>query len=925
MSCKQIYKLFAILMLLAVAADAKAEGLKEKYTAARPVVIVCDWDKPPYEFLNDKGDPDGSNIDVIKAVMKELDLPYRFEMKEWSIALKTFNRGQADLIFANGHRYNKPQYVVSENIVNYDRVCVATHSDTTTTITLSQIMREGAVFKPGDYSASFFIEADSTKENMEFQTPKVALMGLISNDYKYYIWGEEPLKWKIRELNLENISLNDVAIPISEIHFVGHDRQLIEQIDDQYSRLKQSGRIAMLQDAWLHPERSHDSSTPKALYIISALGLLIAVVYLFNRLAKRHVIRSARHQSQLNEMMYQALHMGNFIVTEYDIRQDHMTNHYGHILPEKGLTLEEFTRRIHPDQQEEFTQKMNRLMEGRDRHFELNKSWNAGTDEQPEWLNFHGYAIAELDNDGHPAYIVNAIHDITKDVEGDKAAKHLVRKYETLSNIPFVAMSFYSKDGFLIELNDAMEELCGMTGNPENKRYWESVCMFDVPLFRNVYSPESRHELLVCQHMVYPELELDRYIEFHVKPLLDENNEIANYYVMAFDITEDRNRDHTKHLQNKEIARISQEIEEQRQHLAYLLENSDRFIWKSDRDTRQITFYRKLNEPETVISYEDFCQHHADDQQPQIHQAIAGLHDGPTLLDGLHHLKHSSWSQEETWIEVSGQPVYDKDGNVSGSIGIAVDVTKLMKAKRELEEETRLAHDSVRQKSGFMASMTHELRTPLNAIVGFTGVLEALGDSPDRAEYVRIIHNSTDMLQRLINDIIEASSITDGAFSIKPQNVDFAEAFEDICITLSQRVEDPAVAFVKDNPYTHFHTVLDIGRVQQVLTNFVTNAVKFTKQGSITVGYRYRSLNGGEQRGLYCYCRDTGAGIPKEKQRIVFDRFVKLDEFVQGTGMGLAICKSIVERCGGNIGLESEGLGKGTTFWMWIPCEGYVS
>ena len=224
-----------------------------------------------------------------------------------------------------------------------------------------------------------------------------------------------------------------------------------------------------------------------------------------------------------------------------------------------------------------------------------------------------------------------------------------------------------------------------------------------------------------------------------------------------------------------------------------------------------------------------------------------------------------------------------------------------------------------------MASMTHELRTPLNAIVGFTGVLEALGDSPDRAEYVRIIHNSTDMLQRLINDIIEASSITDGAFSIKPQNVDFAEAFEDICITLSQRVEDPAVAFVKDNPYTHFHTVLDIGRVQQVLTNFVTNAVKFTKQGSITVGYRYRSLNGGEQRGLYCYCRDTGAGIPKEKQRIVFDRFVKLDEFVQGTGMGLAICKSIVERCGGNIGLESEGLGKGTTFWMWIPCEGYVS
>ncbi len=100
-----------------------------------------------------------------------------------------------------------------------------------------------------------------------------------------------------------------------------------------------------------------------------------------------------------------------------------------------------------------------------------------------------------------------------------------------------------------------------------------------------------------------------------------------------------------------------------------------------------------------------------------------------------------------------------------------------------------------------------------------------------------------------------------------------------------------------------------------MLTNFVTNAVKFTKKGHIKVGYRY------EHHGLYFYCEDTGSGIPKEKQKIVFDRFVKLDEFVQGTGMGLAICKSIVERMGGEIGVVSEGEGKGTTFWAWVPCE----
>ena len=133
-------------------------------------------------------------------------------------------------------------------------------------------------------------------------------------------------------------------------------------------------------------------------------------------------------------------------------------------------------------------------------------------------------------------------------------------------------------------------------------------------------------------------------------------------------------------------------------------------------------------------------------------------------------------------------------------------------------------------KSAFMALITHELRTPLNAIIGFTSVMEALGDSPERGEYVRIIHNSTDMLQRLINDIIEASSISYGAFPIKPEETDFALAFEDICITLAQRVQDPNVEFQKDSPLDHFHTHLDIGRIQQVLTNFVTNAVKFTTQ-----------------------------------------------------------------------------------------------
>ena len=911
--------LFVVIALQSAIAPLLAQSLSEKYNKERPVVVVCDWDKPPYEFLDGHGVPAGSNIDVLNAVMEELNLPVKYVMKEWSIALKNFERGDADIILANARRYKKGRYAISENIVNYNRICVAMHSDSIGMVTLKQLEREGAVFKPGDYSAYYFQDGDTINTSfMEFQTPKVALTGLINGDYKYYVWGEAPLKWKIKELQLEGIILNDVSIPISEIHIIGRDKALIERIDDQYSRLKQSGVIAQLQDKWLHPERVKDESTPILFYIILVTLILIALIYLFIRLAKAHVRSATRQSTELNDMMYKALQMGNFEVMEYDIKNDRMTNRYGHILPDAGITLAEYTRRMHPDQQAEFTQKMKRLIEGRERQFELNKRWNKGTDDAPEWLNFQGHAISELAADGHPAYIVNAIHDVTQDMEEDKAGRELVRKYERLSNIPFIAMSFYSKGGWLMDLNDLMKDLCGMD-DPETKRFWESVCMFDVPLFRNVYSPDDRDDLLVCQHMEYPEMGINRYIEFHILPLFNADGEIANYFITTLDVTDDRTRDHLKHLQDKDILQMQTEIESRKQRLNYLLENSQRFLWHSDIDARMLYFYRQLGEPEISMDFDTFLGYLAEGDR---HRMLERMNSREMLTNDIHgdiyHFTRTLDSSEEEWYEFSGKPIRNKDGKVTGHFGVSIDITQTMKARQDLENETKLASESVRRKSGFMASMTHELRTPLNAIVGFTSVLSALADSPERPEYVRIIRNSSDMLQRLINDIIDASSLADGSISINPEQVDFATMFDDICLTLQQRIQEPKVQFWKDNPYKSFVTTIDPGRIQQVLTNFLTNAVKFTKEGHIRLGYRY------QDNGLYLFCEDTGAGIPIDKQKIVFDRFVKLDEFVQGTGMGLAICKSIAESCGGRIGVNSEGAGKGSTFWLWIPCQQMV-
>ena len=169
------------------------------------------------------------------------------------------------------------------------------------------------------------------------------------------------------------------------------------------------------------------------------------------------------------------------------------------------------------------------------------------------------------------------------------------------------------------------------------------------------------------------------------------------------------------------------------------------------------------------------------------------------------------------------------------------------------------------------------------------------------------------MLLRLINDMLAISTLDSSGINIEAKETDFSKDFNEICQSLAERVQNPNVQFIADNPLPSFTITIDTGRMQQVLTNFVTNAVKYTQEGHIKVGYAQRD------GGLYLYCEDTGAGIPQEAQQKVFERFVKLNDYVQGTGLGLSICKAIADRCHGKIGVDSEGEGKGSTFWMWIP------
>ena len=224
------------------------------------------------------------------------------------------------------------------------------------------------------------------------------------------------------------------------------------------------------------------------------------------------------------------------------------------------------------------------------------------------------------------------------------------------------------------------------------------------------------------------------------------------------------------------------------------------------------------------------------------------------------------------------------------------------------------AERSNQLKSAFLANMSHEIRTPLNAIVGFSSVLADTEGDEERRQYITIIENNNELLLQLINDILDLSKIEAGTLEFTESDVDLKEMFFRIEQSMKLRIpEDHPVEVAFEDPGGDYLIHTDPNRLMQVVTNFMTNAIKFTSEGSIRFGYRNR--NDGE---LYFYVSDTGCGIPAGKQQEVFGRFVKLNTFAQGTGLGLSICETIVSKLGGRIGVASEE-GKGSTFWFTLP------
>lgn len=272
------------------------------------------------------------------------------------------------------------------------------------------------------------------------------------------------------------------------------------------------------------------------------------------------------------------------------------------------------------------------------------------------------------------------------------------------------------------------------------------------------------------------------------------------------------------------------------------------------------------------------------------------------------------WQIGWRWMDIHAVAFqWDEKGELTQITGLCQDITERKQVTEELVKLRDKAEEANRLKTAFLANMSHEIRTPLNAIVGFSNLIAHTGDPEEREEYSRIIETNNELLLQLVNDILDLSKIEAGQLDFVYSEVDLNAVFKDIEHMYHSRLKE-GVRLVCEIPDGEWMIYSEKNRLTQVISNFLSNAAKFTSEGKIVMGFEPIS------QGLRFYVKDTGKGIAPENVPHVFERFTKFDSFVQGTGLGLSICHMIVKRLGGEIGVDSK-LGEGTVFWFTLPVE----
>lgn len=511
---------------------------------------------------------------------------------------------------------------------------------------------------------------------------------------------------------------------------------------------------------------------------------------------------------------------------------------------------------------------------------------------------------------------ISLFYDITERIQATEQIKQNEKKLRMIfDNLPVGTIAFDEKGNF-VSANDKAQEMFGFSEpsifpqkfqlSPSNKCQLEQKGFLELEI---IYDPVACQ--LLQKEEELPETAL--FLTIRILTYTNDKNQKLGYLLIAIDNTK-------IHWTNYHLNQTRKALTENLVRLSLILETGKIYPWYIDPETGEVDmsedFYKALGhrkQKHTHYNFNHFLTCIYPEDVPRFQEESKKFRQGISQRLKLE-IRLNILSREYLWYEINAGVQYQGEDRKNAKwLGFLTLIQDRKDNEQRLIEALKKAEESDQLKSAFLANVSHEIRTPLNAIVGFSELIAHTDQEKDKNYYLDIVKNNNNLLLNLINDILDLSKIESGRIDLKESSVNVRVLCQEIC-EVHQLKAQPGVRVIFANPEVPLWMFTDRNRLIQLYSNLINNAIKNTTQGSITMGYRQ------QKQEIEFFVRDTGKGIPPEKQKVIFNRFEKLDYNAQGFGLGLSICKSILDKMQGNISLTSEP-GKGSEFRFTLPYQ----
>ncbi|MBQ9230648.1 MAG: transporter substrate-binding domain-containing protein [Prevotella sp.] len=929
MRTRKMMYLWAALTLWSICTPSLAASQDENirvYTREHPLIYEDVFDLWPYSFLNENGEPDGYNVDLIRLMLKELDIPYIIKMKPQQECFKDIKEGKSDLMFALAAGFNDEFGRYSNNTITLFTQSVATPIDKPIEIRTFRDLRQHKVIVWDNSICHHLMKDYGWEENaIPTRFMREAIEKLSMNEDGQIVWNTLSLKWLIQKYQIDNVQITPVDMPHGEYKFMSNNPQLLVRLDSIYTELNSADKFTEIQNKWFYPERNEKKIESWVWYIagIGSIIIILFLIYAINyRTKERQLLKLTKKYNQRLGLILEASRVRMWT---YDTRTNLFTWRNEKGQPSFNYTMEEFSHRYHSGDFEQLRNALQRLgnSQGNQEKEEEVSLYVRAKDSEDGDVQEHDFlmslSVLRRDKNGVPLIILGTKKDITEERRQHQLDEERTMRYWAIFNTPLTGIMYFDKNGILVNIN---EKACETYVCNREEMLAEHVSFHDLlDIHIDMSEAEGYHFTQIINLDKIPQEE--RRVksckrkgkllhEIHLMTVYDDDNQLMGMFAVGRDMTDRVNGIKQRHEQTSRTKDVVNALTEYINNINYVLQFGGVHMVTYSPKSHTLIIYSGINKVQYEIT-QARCMTLVHDKSKRKAMHLLNNMDNlvPKPIDTDIMTSIHVHDNKLMHLQFNMVPTYDKDGKLRDYFGLCRDVTEQMYNEQQLAQKTKLALEVENIKSSFLKNVSHEIRTPLNTVVGFAELFEMEHSPEDEEVFIQEILKNSDLLLQLINDILFLSRLDAHMIEIHKQPCDFATVFEGFCQQGWERYQREGVNYIVENPYQQLIVDIDATNLQHIIEQVVVNAAQYTQNGTVRARYDYIG------RRLMISVEDTGQGISKEILQRIYERFAAGPN--KGSGLGLPICKELTEQMGGTLDINSEE-GLGTTVWISIPC-----